>query len=392
MKFTARTIATLALPEGKSDTIFWDDDVPGFGLRIRQSGSRGWVYRYRFGNLQRSIKLGSATSVALALARENASKLEAQVRLGSDPAVKRELAKQEAENAFQLVAERFLDARRKELRAATIIEYERHLRRDAQSLHRLPMTAVTRADVARLLNNAPGSVTRNRLRATLCAMLTWALKEGIVLPHGNVAAFTNKAEEKSRNRALSDAELKAVWNALDDDDFGNILKLLILTGQREGEIGGLQWSEIRDDSIQLPPERAKNGRPHTIPLSAPAVAILDKQLKRHNRSHVFGRSDTGYYGWSFRKKGLDKKLSIAAWRIHDLRRTAVTGMAELGVQPHIIEAVINHTSGHKGGVAGVYNRASYDREKRAALNLWAEHVMALVEGARAATLVAMKRA
>ena len=391
MKFTATTVRTLSLPEGKSDVIFWDDDVPGFGLRIRKSGSRGWVYRYRFGNLQRSIKLGSASSVALATARSNAAQLEAQIRLGADPVAKRELAKQEAENSFVSVAERFLEARRKQLRPATIIEYERHLRRDAQSLHRLPISAVTRADIARLLNNAPGGVTRNRLRATLCAMLTWALKEGIVLPHGNVAAFTNKAEEKSRDRALSDAELKAVWNALGNDDFGNILKLLILTGQREGEIGGLGWSEIRDGAIELPPNRTKNGRPHTIPLSAPAKAILDKQHKRHNRSHVFGRSDTGFYGWSFRKKGLDKKLSIAPWRIHDLRRTAVTGMAELGVQPHIIEAVVNHTSGHKGGVAGIYNRASYGKEKRQALDLWAEQVAAIVEG-RKTVVVPMKRA
>ena len=120
MKLTSRNVTTLALSAGKTDVIYWDDAVPGFGLRIRQAGGRGWVYRYRFGNLQRSVKLGSAGSVPLATARENASKLEAEVRLGGDPAVKKELARQEAQNTFALLAERFLDARRPELREATL--------------------------------------------------------------------------------------------------------------------------------------------------------------------------------------------------------------------------------------------------------------------------------
>ena len=140
----------------------------------------------------------------------------------------------------------------------------------------------------------------------------------------------------------------------------------------------------------LSAERVKNKRKHTVPLSDAAKTILD-QFRNEGRSCVFGRADSGFGGWNWSKQELDAHAAIAPWTLHDLRRTVATRMAELGVQPHIIEAVLNHVSGHKSGVAGIYNRATYDKEKREALNLWAEHVMATVEG-RAATVVPLKRA
>jgi integrase len=393
MKLTARNIATLSLPSDKSDVIYWDDTVPGFGLRIRKAGTRGWVFRYRFGNLQRSIKLGSANSVPLATARANASKLEAEVRLGTDPAGKKELAKQEAENTFSLLVERFLDARRRELREATIREYARHLRVDAKSLHRLPVAAVMQADIARLLNGARGAATANRLRATLSAMFVWALKEGVVLPHGNPAAYTHKRTETARDRVLSDTELKLLWAALSSDDFGNILRLLTLTGQREEEIAKLRWNEIVDGSISLPAERVKNRRAHTIPLSDSVKKILTG-IERNNRVYVFGRDDTGFSGFSQAKKRLDKKLgdAVAPWRIHDLRRTAASGMQRLGVRVEVIERALNHVNGSYRGVAGVYQRDPMTAEVREALNRWARHVMALVEGRKSVVVSIRERA
>jgi integrase len=390
MLLTLRASARLTLPAGKRDVIFWDDDIRGFGLRLRESGERSWVYRYRFGRTQRSIKLGNANSVPLAVARKNASLLEAEVRLGKDPAGQKAVARKEAEYTFAVVAEKFLEARRPELRPGTFNEYERHLRHNAKSLHPFPITAVTQADIARLLNNAAGPVSANRLRSTLSAMFAWIMKEGVVLPAGNPAAFTNKRAEQPRDRVLSDDELKLIWHAIDNDDYGYIIKLLIFTAARADEIAGLQWSEIGDNAINLPGSRTKNKRSHTIPLSDPAKAII-ACIERGKRTHVFGRDD-GFRGWAKCKTRLDQKLGdIPHWTTHDLRRTAVTHMAELGVQPHIIEAVVNHVSGHKAGVAGVYNRASYDSEKRAALNLWAEHVLATVEG-RAAKVLPLKRA
>ena len=127
-----------------------------------------------------------------------------------------------------------------------------------------------------------------------------------------------------------------------------------------------------------------------MPLSDPAIALLRAVPPRANRDLVFGAGSNGPSSYSKSKRALDQRLSIAPWVIHDLRRSAATHMAELGIQPHIIEAILNHVSGHKAGVAGIYNRASYDREKRQALDRWAAHLMALVEG-RASNVVAMAR-
>ena len=152
------------------------------------------------------------------------------------------------------------------------------------------------------------------------------------------------------------------------DQYNAVVRLLLLTGARRDEIGGLKWDEIDFDSamISLPGERTKNSKPFDIPLTPAALAILEAQPRR-DRTFVFGRGQGGFSGWSKSKKELDQRANIAPWRLHDLRRTMSTVMHELGVQPHIVEAVLNHISGHKGGVSGVYNKASYrDREGRCA--------------------------
>jgi integrase len=223
-------------------------------------------------------------------------------------------------------------------------------------------------------------------------MFVWALKEGIVLPHGNPAAYTHKRTETARDRVLSDGELKRVWTALGNDDFGNVIRLLTLTGQRADEIAGLRWNEVIDGSVSLPAERTKNRRAHTVPLSKPAKEILTG-VERNNRVHVFGRDDTGFSGFSKAKERLDEKLgdTVAPWRVHDLRRTAASGMQRLGVRVEVIERALNHVSGSYRGVAGVYQRDPMTAEVQDALNKWGRHVMALVEG-RKAVVVSMRRA
>jgi integrase len=154
--------------------------------------------------------------------------------------------------------------------------------------------------------------------------------------------------------------------------------LLVLTACRANEIGGLRWDEVHDDMIILPAERVKTGRPHVVPLAAPAQAILAAIPRGRYGDHVFARG--GFRSWSYGKRRLDTKLTaLAAWIVHDLRRSAATGMAELGVAPHVIEVVLNH-AGHRAGIGGIYNHATYEREKRAALVIWADHVVAAVEG------------
>ena len=181
---------------------------------------------------------------------------------------------------------------------------------------------------------------------------------------------------------LKDNELAAIWNALPASDYGAIVKLLMLTGQRRDEIGALRWSEIDlsgEGVIHLPKERTKNRRPHMVPLSPAARAILATLREQAgDREFVFGRGE-GFSGWSASKAALEAELpKMPDWTLHDLRRTAATGMGELGVPPHIVELVLNHQSGHKGGIAGVYNRAVNGKERREALDQWDKHIAALV--------------
>jgi integrase len=184
---------------------------------------------------------------------------------------------------------------------------------------------------------------------------------------------------------LNDAELAAVWRASGGDEYGKIVKLLILTGARRAEIGGLRWSELDADAgtWTLPGERAKNKHAHMLPLPAVAWDIINSARLAH-RDQLFGVSaEEGFTDWGGGKIALDDRLlgkMTEPWTVHDIRRTVATRMADLGVQPHVIEVVLNHQSGHKRGVAGTYNRSSYEREVRAALALWADHLSVLVEG------------
>jgi integrase len=390
VKLTLKSVADAQLPAGTTDTVFWDDDIKGFGLRIRQGGNKTWIYRCRLGKKQFSISLGNAKSVPLVMARQNAAQCEAKIRLGGNPTLEKQAAIAEVNNTVGPLIDQYLDERQSEWRPNSLREVKRHLLVYAKPLHGLPINAVSQRSVSNLLTDiakSSGEVTSNRLRASLSTFLSWTIRQGIKLPDGNVASSTLPKRERSRERVLNDAEIKAVWQACDDDtDHSHILKLLLLTGQRAAEIGSLRWDEVWGDQIVLPGERTKNKRPHIIPLSPPAQAILHR-LKVADRSLVFGRDDAhGFAGWAVSKARLDQRIAkangaMAPWVVHDIRRTCVTGMYGLGIQPHIVEAVVNHVSGHRSGVAGVYNKATYSPEKREALNRWAEHVLAVAGAA-----------
>jgi len=192
------------------------------------------------------------------------------------------------------------------------------------------------------------------------------------------------AAVKVRDRVLADAELVAIWNACGDDDHGRIIKLLTLTGCRRNEIGDACWSEIdfNRETFTIPAERSKNKREHTLPLMPMALGII-KSVPRTTRPQLFGtRGPTGFTTWHKSKRALDKRLgnSVKPWRLHDVRRSVATKMADIGIAPHIIEQILNHQSGHKAGPAGIYNRSSYERAVKAALALWEDHIRALIEG------------
>jgi integrase len=218
------------------------------------------------------------------------------------------------------------------------------------------------------------------------------------LADSNPIVGTNQAVTKgARDRVLTDDELRLIWYALSSNDYGDIVRLLALTGQRREEIGSLRWQEIDFDKavIALPAERTKNSKPHDVPLSPAALAILKARPHLAGRDYIFGSRANGYLGWASNKVGLDARIAtkgtVSPWRLHDLRRTVSTRMHdELGIAPHIVEAVLNHVSGHRAGVAGVYNRAVYAKEKAVALARWAEHLGAIVRGERS-KVVAMPK-
>jgi len=383
MKFTDKSVTNSnpKLPEGQKDRIFFDDRLRGFGLRVREGAKiKVWTYQYSLNNKTQRMTIGTWPAMSPGEAYDRACKLAAQRHAGGNPAQDKQVMQANKETFADVVA-LYLQAKRPELRDSTYTEAERYLTRDARSLNGRPLTLITQSEIADLLDTAKarGNAASRLLRSNLSALFTWAAQRGKATV--NPVQATEKPKEQSRDRVLSNDELAAIWNALPEGDFGNIVKLLMLTGQRRSEIGGLRWSEIdlRQGQINLPGERTKNGHPHFVPLSGPVRAILEQQP--HIRDHVFGRGDSaeGFAGWSTPKKALDERLpGMPKWTLHDLRRSFVTGMAELGVQPHIIEMAINHQSGHKAGVAGTYNRANYHAERKVALDKWAAHIMALV--------------
>jgi integrase len=402
MKLTASAIKNHK-PLAKPDYILFDEDVPGFGLRIR-GPARTWIFQYPIGTpphrITRRYKIGNLAAMEPAKARKVAEDLHAKVHLGEDPAAQKRQNRSEASDTFGKLVEAYLAFKETELRGGSYDQVRRHLQTNVKSLHALPLSSIDQRTVADRLNavaRASGAVTANRTRASLSAMFAWAMGEGRAV--ANPVANTNKREEKSRERVLTDDELRTVWLAAEDDHHGTIVKLLMMTGQRRGEIGGLRWSEIDLDRnlILLPGARTKNGQPHEVPITGTVRDIIKSQAKNDGRDLIFGFGDGPFSGWSRSKEALDKAIENSAgkapsrWTLHDVRRSVATRMADIGIPPHVIEAVLNHVSGHKGGVAGIYNRALYTAEKAQALARWEEHVSALVSG-RPSSITPLKRA
>jgi integrase len=290
------------------------------------------------------------------------------------------------------VAERYLAYAEGSLKPRSYLEVKRHLKQHWAPLAERGLAGLVRTDVsARLTSIASdnGPFAANRARAALSALFSWAIGEGIA--NNNPVAGTNKTtEEISRDRVLSKDELRLAWHLAGGGDFGAIVRLLILTGQRREEVGGMLWSELNLDAAlwSIGKDRTKNGLQHDVPLSPPAVAILRGFPRRDDRDFVFGSSNGPFQGWSNAKAALDARMAAALkaergdgaklspWRLHDIRRTVATRLGDQGALPHVVEAILNHISGHRAGVAGIYNRAGYAAEKREALVKWAETVAA----------------
>src|SRR5262245_43182468 len=278
----------LALP-ASGEAVYFDqgkasERVAGLALRVRSEGSRRWVFHYRFGGKSQRVTIGDASAWTLDKARARARELRVMIDSGVNPADARSAAKIEAAKRPTLLAATvlsYLEAMRSRLKPRSHVENTRYLTQHLKPLHAVPLGAIERRDVAtclREIGQRNGAIAADRARSTLSAMFAWAIGEG--LTEENPVIGTNRqGDNAARSRVLSDAEVVKLWNGLPETNFGDITRLLLLTGCRREEIGGLSWSEINfaERKITLPASRTKNGAEHVVPLSDLALTVLESQ-------------------------------------------------------------------------------------------------------------------
>jgi integrase len=390
MRLTAKAAAALMLPAGKTDHIEWDSEMHGFGFRLRAGAGgkllKSWVCQYKRGGATRRMNLGSAAVLGAEAARLQAKKVLGKVALGEDPAGDRRDRRDKDRNTMRALVDEYLAAKRKEVRPKTFTEVERYLGGGYfKPLHNMAIDQITRHDIARrivVIARESGNATAREARGALSTFFVWCLRMGLCESNPVINAV-KPAEIKPRERVLSNTELSAIWRACGGtDEYDRIIRLLILTGCRRQEIGDLAWSEINLDraTFTIPASRSKNGRAHTLPIMPMMREIIENVPQRVTRNQLFGLRSHGYTNWTLPKPVLDERTGVVDWTIHDIRRTVATRMNDIGIAPHIVEQILNHQSGSRRGVAGVYNRSPYEREVRAALAQWEDHIRALVEG------------
>jgi integrase len=373
--------------ENKADRIYFDPELHGFGLRFRTGGKRTWVLQYKHHGMDKRLSLGSLAEINAKTARNRAKDKLAEIWKGIDPQQAKREARAKAQMAAKLtlraVIDSFLAAKQTQVRPRTFSELRRYLLGDWKPLHSYPIGVIARSQVAAVLEELEkhGPVSAARSRSALSTVFAWAMGRGHV-DHNAVIGTFNPDTNATRERVLTDAELDQVWNAVGSDDYSAIIKLLILTGARRTEVGGMMWQELNFENRTwtIPATRAKNSNTHVLHLPHACWQIIERIERRAGSNHLFGYSSQGFRNWDVAKKNLDQRSGVASWTHHDLRRTVATGMAELEIDPHIVEAVLNHVSGHKSGVAGIYNKAKYANPMRVALARWADHVASITSG------------
>ena len=392
---TERDVARLKLPEGKADAFHFDALVRGLSVRL-QGHRRTWVVHFASADgRRRRLSLGDVAGLSLADARKRAGEALAGAKLGNDPLASRERVKAEAERTLGKLAVLYLEARQKSdpnarlkllhkaLRPRSMSEVERTMRKHAKPLHGRPLDAITEREVDALLADVAansGPVAASRARAHLSAFWNWAIFRGYA---GGVPgqALSGGDAGESRDRVLDHREIAAIWRAAGGlGAYGDVVRLLLLTGCRRGEVGGMEWCELDLEGAtwRIPGTRMKNGKPHLVFLTPPAIAIL--AARERLGGHVFARRGPLQH-WSQGKAKLDAASGVAdSWRVHDLRRTVATELQRLGIRLEVAERILAHalTAGSKSGVAGVYQRHRFDDEARDAWHRWADRLLEIV--------------
>lgn len=386
-----------AKPDPKKRIERPDPALSGLYLVIQPSGAKSWALRYRHEGTPRKLTLGRWPAMQVAAARKAASAALEAVEKGEDPAGEKQAAKAQKvmdrdtiANLVELYAQRHLAKLRTgaEVRRRLEVEVLPHWgERTIQE--------ITRRDVRDLLDEVAASgraITANRLRAYLSGFFNWAV-EREVIEIAPTLGVKPVVKERSRERVLTDDEIRWFWEACGALDYpwGALGRFLLLTGQRLGEVAGLTQDEIDGNTWRLSGLRTKNGRAHDVPLTGAALGAL--QAAQPGGAFVFTTTGTTPLG-GFQKGKLrlaaemraiasrerGEPVEIAPWTWHDLRRTAATGMARIGIPVRVTEAVLNHVSGTAGGIVGVYQLHQYQDEKRQALEAWERWVAGLIDG------------
>lgn len=381
-------------------------DRDGLFLILQPTGAKSWAFRYRspLDGKPRKLTIGPYPAYGLGEARDAAHEARKAAQRGVDPVETAKAVKAKARDQSNIVDD-LLDAYLKkyeaEHKASSAAEVRRLFEKWVKpAIGKKRVQDVARRDVEGILAamvKASAPISANRLLAALKPFFAWVRIGGDPLPFLPTAAIDKPASEegRDRDRVLSDAEIRWLWQATDDDSaFSAAVRLMLLTGQRRGEVSGMVSTELDLEADPpawlLPASRTKNGRENLVPLPRAAVEAI-KRPPHIGRSKLVLTSTTGteLSGWSKSKAALDARMlaiateltgrppNIEPWVIHDLRRTAATGMARLGEPVHVIEAVLNHKTGAIGKLAGIYNRHSYEAEKRQALDAWAAHIEGL---------------
>ncbi|MGO8104905.1 tyrosine-type recombinase/integrase [Rhizobium leguminosarum] len=397
-----------------------DGGFPGLYLIVQPSGVMSWAVRYRFDGKPKKHTVGPYPAFGLADARKSAGVALRAVAEGRDPSEEKKQAKV-ARNTEADLVENLLDDFvtrhvEKKNRDSSAKESKRIIEAEIKPRWKgRRIQTIARREIISLLDeivDRGAPVMANRVLALLRKFFNWLIERDVIQasPAVNIKA---PSDETSRDRVLTSDELRLVWKASDKIGwpFGTMTKLLVLTGQRREEVAGADRSEFSAVEWNIPKERAKNNKGHTVPLAPAALAIIENTPSIEGSSlYLTTNGETPISGFSKAKEKLDakmleiareeaverggdpEKVKIEDWRLHDLRRTAASGMASLGFPVHVIEAVLNHKSGSIKGVAKVYNRYEYAEEKRRALSAWANMVAEITGDGTDINVVTMKRA
>jgi integrase len=379
--------------QGQAD--YWDTKIRGFGLRVSQGGRKVWVVMYRHQGRQRRYTIGTFPKLSLADAREEARLALARVETGTDVAEVKQATRQG--DTFGELVERYMaEHAAVKNKPGTLREKRKLAKALAQWAHR-KAGDITRREIIALVDGiaARGARIRaNRMVAFISSVFSFAVAKEIV-PANPAFRIPKPGLENERERVLTDAEIKAVWAALDNEParIAAIFKLALLTGQRRGEVCGMQWAELDLNAgwWSIPAERTKNRLAHRVPLGPQALAILitlKAETQKASSPSVFVFRSARHLGQPLLNihKPLARLMGSTGvnFRVHDLRRTAATGMAQIGIPRLVISQILNH---REGGVTQIYDRYSYDREKRMALIKWDDHLRQIVTGVSSAKLV-----